>query len=262
MPGQLFACHPKDAQSRGPIMIDIRRCNSRRAFLRLGGGLALAAAVPHGAFAARTGTKIGVVGAGKIGGAVGGRWVKAGHEVFFSSRHPEALQGLVQALGPRAQAGGVKDAIAFGEVLLLAVPYAALPAVGRDNAAGLAGKIVLDACNPIAARDGEIVKEAMANGIGPTSQKYLPGALLVRVFNPVPYRTFEGDAPQGGEPIGMPLAGDDPRAVQIASQLVRDSGLEPVAVPLARAMEFAPGTALFGKALPVSELRAKLGVVQ
>jgi predicted dinucleotide-binding enzyme len=248
-------------------MIEIPRCSSRRAFLRLGGGLALAAATPYAGLAQPTAAhtmKIGVVGSGKIGGAVGRRWVRAGHEVFFSSRHPEALQGLVQSLGQRAQAGSVKDAIAFGEVLLIAVPYAALPALGRDNAAGLAGKIVLDACNPIATRDGEIVKEAMANGVGATSQKYLPGAILVRVFNPVPYRTFEGDAPpaQGGEPIGMPLAGDDPRAVQIASQLVRDTGLEPVAVPLVRAMDFAPGTPLFPSALPVSELRAKLGVAQ
>jgi 8-hydroxy-5-deazaflavin:NADPH oxidoreductase len=248
-------------------MIEIPRCSSRRAFLRLAGGLALAAAVPHAAFAqpaARAARKIGVVGAGKIGGGVGGRWIKAGHAVFFSSRHPEALQGLVQTLGRRAQAGSVEDAIAFGEVLLVAVPYAALPALGRENAAGLAGKIVLDACNPIAARDGDIVKEAMADGIGPTSQRYLPGTRLVRVFDSVGYRNFEGDAPpaQGGEPIGMPLAGDDPEAVRVASQLVRDTGLEPVVVPLARAMDFAPGTALFGKALPVSELRAKLGVVR
>jgi 8-hydroxy-5-deazaflavin:NADPH oxidoreductase len=67
---------------------------------------------------------------------------------------------------------------------------------------------------------------------------------------------------QGGEPIGMPLAGDDQEAVRLASLLVRETGLEPVVVPLARAMDFAPGTALFGKALPVSELRAKLGVVR
>ena len=249
-------------------MNETRRCSSRRAFLRLGGGLALAAAAaplpaPAQTAAARR-MNIGVVGSGKIGGAVGGRWVKAGHQVLFSSRHPEALSPLVQSLGPRAQAGSVKDAIAFGEVVLLAVPYAALPEVGREHAATLAGKFVLDACNPIAARDGDIVKEAMANGIGATSLKYLPGARLVRVFDSVGYRNFEGD-PQpasGGEPIGMPLAGDDAEAVRIASALVRDTGLEPVVVSLARAMDFAPGTPLFGKALPVSELRAKLGVAQ
>src|SRR5260370_312368 len=118
------------------------------------------------------------------------------------------------------------------------------------------------ACSPIAAREGDIVQEAMANGIGPTSLKYLPGARLVRAFNPVGYRNFEGDAPHGGEKIGMPVAGDDPEAVQVASQLARDAGVEPVVLPLARAMDFAPGTPLFGKAFPVGELRKRLGMTQ
>jgi len=195
---------------------------------------------------------------------VGRRWVKAGHEVFFSSRHPEELKGIVESLGPRARAGTVGDAVAFANVVLIAVPYAALPQVGRENAAALAGKIVIDACNPIAARDGDIVKEALANGIGPTSIKYLPGARVVRAFNPVGYRNFEGEAKPlaQGEPIGMPVAGDDREAVQVTSQLVRDAGLEPVVLPLSRAMDFAPGTALFGKAIPVTELRKQLGVAQ
>jgi predicted dinucleotide-binding enzyme len=206
--------------------------------------------------------KIGIVGSGKLGGAVGSRWVKAGHEVLFSSRHPEELKALVETLGPRARAGAVGEAIAFGDVVLIAVPYGALPQIGREHAAALAGKIVLDACNPIAARDGDIVQEAMANGIGPTSLKYLPGARLVRAFNPVGYRNFEGDAPHGGEKIGMPVAGDDPEAVKVASQLARDAGVEPVVLPLARAMDFAPGTPLFGKAFPVGELRKRLGMTQ
>jgi predicted dinucleotide-binding enzyme len=227
--------------------------------------LLLFAAGPRPTFAqpsaGGTAMKIGIVGSGKLGGAVGARWVKAGHEVLFSSRHPDELKGLVEGLGPRARAGSVGEAAAFGEVVLIAVPYAALPQIGRDNAAALSGKIVIDACNPIAARDGEIVEEAMTNGIGPTSQKYLPGARLVRAFNPVGYRNFEGE-PRSGEKIGMPLAGDDPEAVKIAAQLARDAGVEPVVLPLARAMDFAPGTPLFGKAMPVSELRSRLGIAQ
>jgi len=174
----------------------------------------------------------------------------------------EDEEALAETLGPRARAGTVREAIAFGEVVLIAVPYGALPQIGREHAAGLSGKIVIDACNPIAARDGEIAQEAMANGIGPTSLKYLPGVRLVRAFNPVGYRNFEGDAPREGEKIGMPVAGDDAEAVKIASQLVRDAGVEPVVVPLARAMDFAPGTPLFGKAFPVGELRKRLGMPQ
>jgi 8-hydroxy-5-deazaflavin:NADPH oxidoreductase len=243
-----------------------RTDQGRRTFLRIGGAAALfpflAQAMPAFAQGAGGAMKIGVVGSGKLGGSVGSRWVKAGHEVLFSSRHPEELKGLVDSLGPRARAGTVKEAIAFGNVVLIAVPYAALPQIGRDNAAALAGKFVLDACNPIAARDGEVAKEAMENGVGPTSMKYLPGARLVRAFNPVGARNFADDAPRGSEPIGMPIAGDDAEAVKIASQLARDAGVEPVVLPLSRAMDFAPGTPLFGKAFPVSELRKRLGIAQ
>src|SRR5260370_40391062 len=188
----------------------------RRALLRVSGmaaRLAFAAQRAPALAQARAGgraMKIGIVGSGKLGGAVGSRWVKAGHEVLFSSRHPEELKALVETLGPRARAGAVGEAIAFGDVVLIAVPYGALPQIGREHAAALAGKIVLDACNPIAARDGDIVQEAMANGIGPTSLKYLPGARLVRAFNPVGYRNFEGDAPHGGGKIGRPAAGGAP----------------------------------------------------
>jgi 8-hydroxy-5-deazaflavin:NADPH oxidoreductase len=206
--------------------------------------------------------KIGVVGSGKLGGSVGSRWVKAGHDVCFSSRHPEALKGLVDSLGSGARAGTVHEAIAFGSVVLIAVPYSALPQIGRENANELSGKIVIDACNPIASRDGDIANEAMENGIGPTSMKYLPGTRLVRAFNPVGYHNFEGDAPRGGEPIGMPVAGDDLEAIEVAAQLVRDAGLEPVIVALARAMQFAPGTPLFGRALPAQQLRKQLGAAQ
>jgi 8-hydroxy-5-deazaflavin:NADPH oxidoreductase len=247
----------------GKLSID----RHRRAFLRMSGIAALFAVTQRVPALAQTSTggaamKIGIVGSGKIGGSVGARWVKAGHEVLFSSRHPEELKGLVESLGPRARAGTVREAIAFGNVVFIAVPYAALPQIGRENASELAGKIVIDACNPIATRDGEIVQEAIANGIGPTSQKYLPGTRLVRAFNPVGSRNFEGDPPREGEKIGIPVAGDDPEAVKIAVQLVRDAGVEPVVVPLARAMEFAPGTPLFGKAFPVGELRKRLGMAQ
>jgi 8-hydroxy-5-deazaflavin:NADPH oxidoreductase len=244
---------------------------NRRRFLRMGGALGLlltdaARVAPALAQVSMTSSpiKIAVVGSGKLGGAVGRRWVMAGHEVFFSSRHPEELKALVEALGPRAHAGSVADAIAFATVVFIAVPYAALPEIGRSNAAGLAGKIVIDASNPIASRDGEIAKEAMANGIGQTSMKYLAGARLVRAFNPVGYRNFEGEvqALPASERIGMPVAGEDGEALQVTSQLVRDAGAEPVVVPLAKAMDFAPGTALFGKATPVAQLRKQLGVAQ
>lgn len=237
---------------------------NRRHFLFLGGATALlplATLTPALADTANP-MKIGVIGSGRLGGAVGSLFVKAGHQVMFSSRHPEELKGLVDGLGSRASAGTVAEAAVFGDVILLAVPYKALPEVGRDNAAALKGKIVLDACNPIPARDGDIVKEANANGVGETSQKYLPGTRLVRAFNSFGARSFTNESHRAGELIGVPLASDDTEALKVAEKLVREVGFEPVAVPLARGKEFAPPAPLFTKALPVSELKKQLGISQ
>jgi predicted dinucleotide-binding enzyme len=150
----------------------------------------------------------------------------------------------------------------FGDVILLAVPYSALPQIGRDNAAALKGKIVVDASNPVVRRDGQVAEEAMTNGIGATSLKYLAGSRYVRAFNPVGTAALEHESHRAGTPIGMPVAGDDPAAVKVATQLVRDAGFEPVVVPLARASEFAPGTPIFGKPTPVDELRKYLGAAR
>jgi hypothetical protein len=203
--------------------------------------------------------KIGIVGSGNVGSTVGALWVKAGHEVMFSSRNPEQLKDMAAKLGSRAHVGTVQQAIAFGDVVFLAVPYGALPQIGSDNAPALPGKIVIDASNPIARRDGPVAEEAMATGIGPTSLKYLRGVRYVRTFNSVGTGQLERDSHRGGTPVGVPMAGDDAQALKVAIQLVRDAGFEPVVVPLARAMDFAPGTELFGRGLPADELKGRLG---
>ncbi|MGZ5125852.1 MAG: NADPH-dependent F420 reductase [Burkholderiales bacterium] len=243
---------------------------SRRTFLRLGaagiifGSLLMQQPLPTFAQSkpAASPLKIGIVGSGKLGGTVGSLWVKAGHEVMFSSRHPEELKDMASKLGPRARVGTVQEAIAFGDVILLAVPYSALPQIGRENGSALKGKIIVDASNPVVRRDGQVAEEAMTNGIGATSLKYLPGTRYVRAFNPVGTAALENESHRAGTPIGMPVAGDDAQAVKVATQLVRDAGFEPVVVPLARASEFAPGTPIFGKPTPVDELRKYLGVAR
>ena len=237
---------------------------NRREVLVLGGSAAALLAVagfPFPAFAQSGGMKIGIVGSGRVGGTLGELWVKAGHQVLLSSRHPEELKPLAEKLGPRARAGTVQEAVNFGDVILVAVPYGALPQIGRDFGNVLSTKIVIDASNPIAARDGEIVKEAQEMGPGATSEKYL-GKRLVRTFNSVGTGNLMSQSNRPGEKVGIPFGGDDPDAVRIASQLVRDAGFEPVVVPLARAKEWAPGTPLFGRALPVSEVRRALGLAQ
>ena len=205
--------------------------------------------------------KIGVIGAGHIGGAIGGLWIKAGHPVFFSSRHPEELQDLIKCLGPLAQAGTVDQAIAFGDLVFIAVPYGALPQIGRDYGKALAGKIVLDADNAVASRDGAIADEVERNGIGVTSQKYLPGVRLVRAFNTLNYMIFEREANRPAPRLAVPIAGDDQEAVQAAAGLVRDAGFDPVEVgKLADASRFQRGAPGYGQNVSAAELKQKLSL--
>jgi predicted dinucleotide-binding enzyme len=205
--------------------------------------------------------KIGVIGAGHIGGTIGSLWAKAGHAVFFSSRHPEQLQDLVARLGPLVQAGTVDQAIAFGDVVFIAVPYGAVPQIGRDYSKSLAGKIVLDANNAVASRDGAIAEEVEHNGIGATSQKYLPGARLVRAFNTLSYMIFEREANRPAPRLAVPIAGDDQEAVGVAARLVRDAGFDPVEVgKLADASRFQRGAPGYGQNVSAAEFRQKLSL--
>src|SRR5437763_4694871 len=205
--------------------------------------------------------KIGVIGAGHIGGAIGGLWTKAGHPVFFSSRHPEELNDLVARLGSLAQAGTVDQAIAFGDVVFIAVPYGALPQIGKDYGKSLAGKIVLDANNAVSSRDGTIADEVERDGIGVTSQKYLPGTRLVRAFNTLNYKIFASEANRPAPRLAIPIAGDDQEAVQVAAGLVRDAGFDPVEVgKLADASRFQRGAPGYGLNVSAAELRQKLSL--
>jgi predicted dinucleotide-binding enzyme len=205
--------------------------------------------------------KIGIIGAGQIGSTIGGLWIKAGHPVFFSSRHPAELKDLVAGLGPLAQAGTVDQAIAFGDVVLMAVPYGAVPQIGRDYGKALAGKIVLDAGNAVASRDGAIADEAEHNGIGVTSQKYLPNARLVRAFNTLPYAIFANEANRPAPRLAVPIAGDDQEAVQTAVRLVHDGGFDPVVVgKLADASRFQRGAPGYGQNVSAVALKQKLSL--
>ena len=206
-------------------------------------------------------TKIGIIGAGKIGGTLATLWVKAGHEVLISSRHPDELKSLAQSLGPKAHVGTPREAAMFSDVVLISVPYGALPQVGRDLAKELAGKIVLDTGNPYPERDGDMALEARKKGTGVASAEFLPGVRLVRAFNAINYKDLAGQAHRAGEPIAIPLAGDDSRALAVASQLVRDAGFEPVVVgPLASAKRFDVGTPVYVQLLTATQLRARLGL--
>lgn len=236
------------------------RFHSRRSFLIAGSTLAVglvAALRPLRAQAAPV--KIGIIGSGRQGGAIGLLWAKAGHEVFFSSRNPQNLKELVAQAGPKARAGLPDEAAAFGEVVLIAVPYGALPQVGKDYAAQLRGKIVIDVGNPRVDRDGEVGKDGLARGTGVTSKEHLPGVRLVRALNALSYVQVTKEAHRAGEKVGIPIASDDQAAIAMTVRLVTDAGFEPVVVGgLARAREFDAGTPVYVKGLTAAQLKAAL----
>ncbi|MBC8038207.1 MAG: NADPH-dependent F420 reductase [Rhizobiales bacterium] len=204
--------------------------------------------------------KIGVIGAGRIGGTLARHWANAGYQVMISARTLEEVQKLAAEIGRGVKAGTPQQAAAFGDVVLISVPFGALPQVGRDNAAQLKGKIVLDTCNPYLGRDGEMAKEALEKGTGVVVPTYLPGVRLVRAFNQISAAALASEAHRKGEKIGVPLASDDKQALDVAQQLVRDAGFEPLVVGgLSTAKSFDQGAPAY-HTMTVRELRAILKI--
>jgi 8-hydroxy-5-deazaflavin:NADPH oxidoreductase len=171
---------------------------------------------------------VGIVGSGKIGATAARLFAKAGHEVAVSnSRGPESLASLVEEIGPRARAATVEEAADFGEVVLVAMPFFAyetpLPA---DR---LSGKVVVDAMNYYAGRDGEI----NFNGLSSTEAvaRHLPDSRLVKAFNTMYYETLRKEgrpsAPEE-ERLVLFVAGDDGEAKALVSQLIEEIGFAPV----------------------------------
>jgi predicted dinucleotide-binding enzyme len=205
--------------------------------------------------------KIGIIGTGNIGGALAKLWAKSGHELLISSRHPEQLQSLAKSLGPNVRVGTPREAAAFGEVVLISIPYGATPALGKELASELKGKIVLDTGNPYPQRDGAMADDARKRGTGVTSVEFLPGTRLVRAFNAIAAPALESQAHRSGDKVAIPLAGDDAEALAVAQRLVKDAGFDPVVVGgLARAKDFDVGSPPYVKLLTAAELRAMLGL--
>jgi len=228
--------------------------NRRNFLLVIGATLALPAF-------AQTPMKIGVIGSGRIGSTIGGLWVKAGHEVMFSDRDPEQVKRAIDGLGPRARSGSVQEAVAFGDAILIAVPYAALPAI-RDQVGGqLKGKVVIDPNNPVPSRDGEMGAQAKEKGAGVSTASLLPGARIVRSFNSWGYATMAREANRPAPRMALPVAADDAGALKTGMQLVADAGFDPVnAGSLAASKAFDLGSSVSGKILTAEELRKALSL--
>jgi predicted dinucleotide-binding enzyme len=206
--------------------------------------------------------RIGIVGAGMLGSTLAKLWTEAGHEVRIASRHPEQLESMVGKLGTRASARTASEAVTFGDVVMLTVPLAAVPDIARDLSPLLSGKIVLDSGNAYEQRDGEVARQATKHphGSAGRASTMFPGARWVKAFNTVYFKVLESEAHRKGDRIGIPLAGDDRRALETAAQLVRDAGFDPVILgALGTGREFEPGTRPYNTGMSGPELRKLFG---
>jgi 8-hydroxy-5-deazaflavin:NADPH oxidoreductase len=238
----------------------------RRLFVTLRAGLLAVLGLLLTSLPALTGgaaepMKIGIVGAGKMGGTLAGLWAKAGHEVMISSRHPDDLKAEAEKMGPSVHAGTAREAAAFGPVVVIAMPYGQWPQIGDEIKSATAGKTVIDLTNPYPDRDGPMAVEARKESTGIADPKYLPGAHLVRAFNSIIWTNLRDLAHRAGEPVAIPVAGNDEHAVSVTNQLVRDAGFEPVMVgPLSSARRFDVDTPTYVKVMTAVELREALGL--
>lgn len=175
-------------------------------------------------------TQLAVIGAGWLGGTVASAWVKSGYKVMLSSRHPDELKPMADKLGANAVVGTPKQAAHFGQVVLIAVPYNAIPQVANDYADALAGKVVLDATNSWGAGDSKIAQQAAREGDGVVNARYFKKSRFVRAFSAVDATVIKAASQNRRQPAGVPLASNDDGAMAIAAKLVKAAGCEPVIV--------------------------------
>lgn len=168
--------------------------------------------------------RIGIVGTGNIGATLGRRWA-AVHEVAFGTRNTEdtPVLALVAQCGGKARPASVPEAAAFGDVLVLAIPWgAALDSV--RTAGDLAGKILVDCTNPV----GAGLRHALPSGSAAEAiAAEAPSARVVKAFNTAGFEVF-ADPHFGSESASLFLCGDDAAAKETVAGLARELGLEPV----------------------------------
>ena len=192
--------------------------------------------------------QIGIIGAGKMGGGLGRLWAAKGHQGLFGSREPEKARAQTASLD-NARGGSLEEAAAFGEIILLSVPWsAAIDAV--KSLQRLSGKTLIDLTNPIA--PGMTLAVGHTTSAAEEIAKVANGAHVVKAFNGIHYSLL--DNPRfDGYPADVYYCGDDAGAKAAVAQLITDAGFEPVDVGLlenARLLE------------PLANLWMKLAFVQ
>jgi len=169
--------------------------------------------------------KVGIIGAGRIGGGIARQLAGAGHEVLLSfSRDPQSLAVLAAELGPGATVGSPAEAVAFGEVVVLSVPWSTLPQA-LEQAGPLVGRIVIDTTNQFGAPPLPAAGQTAAN----FNASRMPGARYTKSFNTLT-SAFQAETAgrKGDDRVVQWLCGDDAEAKQVVAGLIEDAGFVPV----------------------------------
>ncbi len=179
--------------------------------------------------------KIAVIGTGNVGRALGTSFAAAGHQVVFAAREAAKSAEAARSIGVQA-AGSAEEAVGGAEVVVMAVPYGAMASVAGEIAPVSAGKVVIDATNPIRPD-----YSGLATGDGPSGAELLaallPGARVVKAFNTV-FATNQGNPGAQGTTLDALFATDDADARATFAELASSIGFRPVYVgPLAAARE-------------------------
>jgi predicted dinucleotide-binding enzyme len=188
--------------------------------------------------------KIGILGAGNVGGTLGKRWAAGGHAVRFGVRDPgDAKVKEVLAAAPKATAGTVAEAAAFGEVVVLSVPWDASGDALSQAGSGLDGKVLLDCIEPVEMSANLLAKGLLvghSSSAGEQVAARAPKARVVKTLNTVGWPIMANPKLRG-EAAVMPYCGDDAAAKSTVAKLVAELGFEPLdAGPLVNARLLEP----------------------
>jgi len=175
--------------------------------------------------------KIGILGAGRVGGTLGRLWTSQDHQVMFGVRDPHGpkVRALLAETGPAARAASLAEAVAFGDIVLLAVSWAAVRDV-IEQAGPWTGKILIDATNRLAPPSPDDAPSAAED-----VARWAKQARVVKAFNATGSVNMTA-APYGAQKVDIFLCGDDAQAKAVVADLIASSGFDPVDCgPLANA---------------------------
>jgi 8-hydroxy-5-deazaflavin:NADPH oxidoreductase len=172
---------------------------------------------------------IGVIGTGNVGGALGKLWAGKGHNVVFGTRDSadQHVQQLLKSAGGNARAASLREAAGFGEVVVLAVPWPAVPDAIR-SAGDLNGKILVDCINPLAP-DLSGLALGTTTSAGEEVAQLAKGSKVVKAFNTIGAANFENPR-FGSERASMFICGEDPAAKKVVGKLAAELDFDVVDV--------------------------------